>query len=182
MPQYLQGNTIIRRNNQNITSILDVDFGNGLWIYVFPGTISQNDIWIKFRNCNIPRSKIRTPRHIHWAVDILIKKFSNRVLTDAFLNAMLARWNQITPLPNRQMQTILGNLIYSRNIRFITRYQPLNAAGFFSIEFLTHLMELLMLQEKTNNPQAFMFRNVINSLLNSTDLYKILSTAGYRGR
>ena len=182
MPRYIPGCTRIRQNNQNITSILDIDFGNGLWIYVFPGTISQNDIWIKFRDYNIPRSKIRTPKHIHWAVDILIKKFSNPGLTNAFLNDMLTRWNQITPLPNRQMQTILRNLVYSQSGRFIASYQPLNAAGFFSIEFLTHLMELLMLQEKTNNPQAYMFSRVVNSLLNSTDLYKILSTAGYRGR
>jgi len=73
MPRYIPGCTRIRQNNQNITSILDIDFGNGLWIYVFPGTISQNDIWIKFRDYNIPRSKIRTPKHIHWAVDILLK-------------------------------------------------------------------------------------------------------------
>jgi hypothetical protein len=181
-PTYGIGNTRIRKNNQNITSILDIDFGNGLWIYVFPGQISQNDIWIKFRNFNIPKSKIRTPTHIHWAVDILIKKFSNRNLTDAFLNDMLNRWHQITPLPNRQMQTILRNLAYSQNTQFIARYQPLSAAGFFTIEFLTHLMELLMLQEKTNNPQAYMFKNVVNELLSYTDLYKILSTAGYRGK
>ena len=182
MATYVPGQTVIRQKNQTTTSILDIDFGNGLWIYVFPGKISQNDIWIKFRDFNVPRSKIRTPTHIHWAVDILIKKFGNRNLTDRFLNDMLSRWNQITPLSNRQMQTILNNLIYSQNSQFIATYHMLNAAGFFTIEFLTHLMELLMLQEKTNNPQAYMFKNVINSLLSYTDLYKILSTAGYRGR
>lgn len=165
-----------------MTSILDIDFGTGLWIYVFPGRISQNDIWVKFRNLRAPRTTIRTPRHIHWAVDILIKKFFNRNLTDAFLNDMLTRWRQITPLPNRRMQTILNNLVYSQNNQFITKYQNLNASGFFDVEFLTHLMELLMLQEKTNNPQAYMFRNVVNELLSFTDLYKILTTAGYGGR
>jgi hypothetical protein len=181
-PIYRRGNTGTRQNRQSVTSILDIDFRNGLWIYVFPGRISQNDIWIKFRNFNVPHSKIRTPKHIHWAVDILIKKSNNRNLTDAFLRDMLNRWSQITPLPNRQMRTIRRNLICSQRRRFIAKYQPLNAAGFFTIEFLTHLIELLMLQEKTNNPQAYMFRNVVNELLSYTDLYKILSTAGYRGR
>lgn len=183
MPIYNQGKiTVTPRGRKPITSILDIDFRNGLWIYVFPGKLSQNDIWVKFRNLNILRTTIRTPRHIHWAVDILIKKFGNRQLTDAFLNNMLTRWNQITPLPDRRLQTILNNLVYSRSNQFIAKYQNLNASGFFDIDFLTHLMELLMLQEKTNNPQAYMFRNVVNELLSFTDLYKILSTAGFGGR
>jgi hypothetical protein len=184
MPIYNQGQTVImpRKGNRTITSILDIDFKNGLWLYVFPGRLSQNDIWVKFKDFNIPRSTIRTPRHIHWAVDILIKKFGNRQLTDAFLNDMLTRWNQITPLPNRRLQTILNNLAYSRSNQFIAKYQKLNSFGFFDMGFLTHLMELLMLQEKTNNPQAYMFRNVVNELLSFIDLYKILSTASFGGR
>lgn len=165
-----------------MTSLLDIDFKNGLWLYVFPGRLSQNDIWVKFKDFNIPRSMIRTPKHIHWAVDILIKKFGNKQLTDAFLNDMLTRWNQITPLPDRKLQTILNNLTCSKSSQFITKYQALNAVGFFSTEFLTHLMELLMLQEKTNNPQAYMFGGVVNELLKFTDLYKILSAAGFGGR
>jgi hypothetical protein len=39
-----------------------------------------------------------------------------------------------------------------------------------------------MLQEKTNNPQAYMFKNVVNELLSYIDLYKILSTASYKGK
>lgn len=183
MPIYNQGKTTITpRGRKPITSILDIDFRNGLWIYVFPGELSQNDIWVKFRNLNISHTTIRTPRHIHWAVDILIKKFGNRRLTDAFLNDMLTRWNQITPLPDRRLQTILNNLVYSKSNQFIAKYQELDASGFFDMNFLTHLMELLMLQEKTNNPQAYMFKNVVNELLSFTDLYKILSTAGFRGR
>lgn len=39
-----------------------------------------------------------------------------------------------------------------------------------------------MLQEKTNNPNAFMFIGVVDKLLNSNDLYSILSKAGFGGR
>lgn len=95
---------------------------------------------------------------------------------------MITRWKQITPLANRTMPTIQNNLIFSTNIQFITQYQQLDNYGFFDIEFLTHLMELLMLQEKTNNPNAYMFRNVVDDILYSNDLYSILSTAGFGGR
>ncbi|WRQ72873.1 MAG: hypothetical protein BME93_03460 [Methanosarcinales archaeon Met12] len=182
MPNYNQGRTQITRDGNPIISILEIDFENGLQIYVFPGQLSPNDIWIKFRNFNTPRSQIRTPKHIHWTVDILIKKFGDSNLTNEFLNNMIARWEQITPLPDRTMQTIRNNLVKSRDNQFITHYQDLNNHGFFDIEFLTHLMELLMLQEKTNNPNAFMFIGVVDKLLNSNDLYSILSKAGFGGR
>lgn len=184
MPNYTPGEaqTTHRRTGNRITSILDIDFCNGLWIYVFPGTLSANDIWVHFRNFNVLHSRIRTPSHVHWTVDILIKSVRNQRLTEAFLKEMLTRWREIEPLPNRQMQTIINNLTYSRDQRFIERYQSLDRDGFFNMEFLTHLIELLMLQEKTNNPQAYMFRRVVEGILNSNDLYSILSTAGFRGR
>jgi hypothetical protein len=43
-------------------------------------------------------------------------------------------------------------------------------------------MELLMLQEKSNNPDAYMFKDVLEGLLNSRDLYKIISTVTHTGR
>lgn len=177
MVNYIQGQTRTSRNGTRITSIIDIDFQNGLWIYVFPGGLSPNDIWIKYRDFNNPRSRIRTPKHIHWTVDILIKKFANQTLTNGFLNDILVRWRQVVPLQNRNMQTILKNLNYSQNNHFITSYQNLNNHGFFSVEFLTHLMELLMLQEKTNNPAAYMFRRVVVGILQLNDLYSIISTA-----
>jgi len=181
MVNYNPGSTSVKREGKQITSILDIDFQNGLLIHVFPGRLSRNDIWIKFRNFNTPHSQIRTPTHIHWTVDILIKKFGDKKLTDAFLKDMLVRWGQVAPLPNRGFQTILDNLAHSRNNQFTAKYQGLNKHGFFNIEFLTHLMELLMLQEKTNNPKAYMFREVVKGILHSNDLYSILSTAGFGG-
>lgn len=179
---YIRGQTRTSRIGTRIISIVDIDFQNGLWIYVFPGGLSPNDIWIKFQNFNTPRSRIRTPKHIHWAVDILIKKFGNQTLTNGFLTDMLVRWQQVIPLINRNMNTILSNLTYSQNSQFIASYQNLNNHGFFNVEFLTHLMELLMIQEKTNYPNAYMFRRVVNGLLTSNDLYSIISTATHTRR
>ena len=182
MPNYCQGCTRIKRRGEPnpITSILEIDFNNGLSIYVFPGSLSQNDIWLKFRDKNIPRTHIRTPKHIHWTVDLLIKKDNNPNLTDQFLNDMLQRWRSISPLQNRTYQTILNNMSLSRNQSFINKYGKLNQHGFFNMDFLTHLMELLMLQEKTNNPNAYMFGDVVTAILNKTDLYGIISAATYR--
>ncbi|MEM5803770.1 MAG: hypothetical protein QW474_02845 [Candidatus Aenigmatarchaeota archaeon] len=179
---YNEGATKISVNGYKINSIIDINFQNGLLIHVFPGRLSPNDIWIKFRNLNTKRSQIRTPKHIHWTVDILIKKFGDKNTTDQFLNSMLNRWLEIKPLKNRDKETIINNLILSKNKDFIKKYESLNNYGFFDIEFLTHLMELLMIQEKTNNPNAYMFKEVVNSILTSDDLYSIISAATHKGR
>ena len=40
-------------------------------IYVFQGILSQFDIVIKYKKDG---TRIRTPKHIHWVVDILMKR------------------------------------------------------------------------------------------------------------
>ena len=46
-------------------------------IYVFQGNLSQFDIIIKYKK---DRKRIRTPKHIHWVVDILMKMPSKHKL------------------------------------------------------------------------------------------------------
>ena len=43
--------------------------------------------------------------------------------------------------------------------------------------FLILLAKLLMLQEKTNRPDAYMFKRVLDGLKRGEDLFKVLSTA-----
>ena len=43
-------------------------------IFVFQGTLSQFDIVIKYKKDG---KRIRTPKHIHWVVDILMKMQGN---------------------------------------------------------------------------------------------------------
>ena len=43
--------------------------------------------------------------------------------------------------------------------------------------FLILLAKLFMLQEKTNRPDAYMFKRVLDGLKRGEDLFKVLSTA-----
>ncbi len=167
------------RGRDTIYSILDIELDDNLILYVFPGFLSPNDIWIKYREQN---TYIRTPKHIHWAVDLLIKKFLNRELTNSLLGVFRNCWDEVEGLTSREADTILSRLSIAQNTEYLQRFEPLNNIGFFNIDFLLHLMELIMLQEKTNNPDAYMFRDVLDGLLNPRDLYSIISTATHRGR
>lgn len=181
MPNYIPNarTPFTPRGAETIYSILDIELQDGLTLYVFPGSLSPNDIWLKYRKNN---SRVRTPKHIHWAVDLLIKKFLNRDLTNSLLRVFQQCWDDVQGLPARDADSIVRSLSIAQNKEYLQQFEPLNNLGFFKIDFLLHLMELLMLQEKSNNPNAYMFKDVLDGLLGSSDLYKIISTVTHRGR
>ncbi len=149
-------------------------------IYVFQGNLSQFDIVIKYKKDG---KRIRTPKHIHWVVDILMKMQGNEELTKKYLLAIQNCWNTCVPLSNNDFET-LKNLIENgeKDIE-IEQYFDLNAFGEYDVEFLYVLMELLAVQEKTNRADAYMFGKIIEELLEADrDIFKIISTAGFGGR
>ena len=160
---------------------------NGKYIVaVYQGSLSQYDILIKYRQLeNSKWSSIRTPKHIHWAVDILIKMSQDKVKTQAFLDMLIEMWNNTNPinsLAQRNEVLNLGFLLddFERNC---SEYLTLNNDGEYSIKFLIVLAKLLMLQEKTNREDAYMFKLLLETLKNCDgSIWKMVSTATFRGR
>ena len=64
-----QGSKTISIDNKKRKAIIEFDFDNYI-LYVFQGTLSTFDIFLKYKKGNL---RIRTPKHIHWAVDVLVK-------------------------------------------------------------------------------------------------------------
>ncbi|MDE6586264.1 MAG: hypothetical protein K2K80_06265 [Clostridia bacterium] len=174
----------IRNGQEEITihgerkkSIIEFDFEN-YTLFVFQGTISAFDILIKYRKDGL---RIRTPKHIHWAVDMLIKMQREQKLASDFLNEAKKIWINCKPLKSNDFDT-LKNLVENCNID-VDKYKKLNSYGEYPVDFLFVLMLLLSTQEKTNRADAYMFGNIIDELLESDyDIFKIVSTAGYNGR
>ena len=63
-----KGTKKIKKDGKEIISIIDIFFDNKYTIFVFQGKISENDIIIKYLE---EGKRVRTPKHIHWAVDLL---------------------------------------------------------------------------------------------------------------
>ncbi|MCD7775359.1 MAG: hypothetical protein LUH40_07250 [Clostridiales bacterium] len=149
-------------------------------IYVFQGNLSQFDIVIKYKKDG---TRIRTPKHIHWVVDVLMKMQGNEALAKRYLRAIQNCWNACTPLTNNNYDTLKALIENGKNDIDIEQYFALNAFGEYDVEFLYVLMELLAVQEKTNRADAYMFGNIIEELLETDrDIFKIISTAGFGGR
>ena len=174
----------IRRGSQLIENgtkqaIIEFVFTDYI-IYVFQGTLSQFDIVIKYKEDG---TRIRTPKHIHWVVDILMKMQGNEALAKRYLRAIQNCWNACVPLTNNDYATLKALIENGENDIDIEQYFALNAFGEYDVEFLYVLMELLAVQEKTNRADAYMFGKIIEELLEADrDIFKIISTAGFGGR
>jgi hypothetical protein len=153
---------------------------------VYQGSLSQFDILIKYRQIKKDGkwSNIRTPKHIHWAVDLLIKMHSNREKIRNFLDFLLEIWSQTTPIKSDNERTKIldiKNLLEIHKDK-IKEYQDISRYGEYRIEFLILLAKLLMIQEKTNMHDAYMFRKLLEALRRGDDIFSIVSIATHRGR
>jgi hypothetical protein len=159
---------------------------NGRFIVAaYQGSLSKYDILIKYRQKIKGKwSYIRTPKHIHWAVDVLIKMHEDPKKTKEFINFLLSIWEKTRPMKSgKQRKTALnlGNLLEINRAQ-IEKYKKLGEKGEYSIKFLILLAKLLMLQEKTNLETAYMFKNLLKALHTGEDIFKIVSIATHNRR
>ena len=156
-----QGSKTISIDNKKRKAIIEFDFDNYI-LYVFQGTLSTFDIFLKYKKGNL---RIRTPKHIHWAVDVLVKLQGQKRLT-------------------KNDYFTLSNLVKNAlKVIKIEDYKKLDYYGEYPVDFLFVLMLLLSIQEKTNRIDAYMFGSIIDELLESNyDIFRIVSKAGYSGR
>ncbi len=167
------------KESKQIKAIIEFEFDKYV-LYVFQGTLSKFDILIKYKN---DKTRIRTPKHIHWVVDMLIKMQHKKQLAIKFLEELKIIWKDCRSLQNNDYDTL--NELVSENINKIQieTYSELSSYGEYPVDFLFVLMLLLATQEKTNRQDAYMFGKIIDELLETDyDIFRIISRAGFTGR
>ena len=175
--------------NQNISMVcngqepLCVIPINGTYILgIYKGVLSNFDILLKYRQKEEGKwSRIRTPKHIRWAVDMLIKHYSEPHETDLLLDSLLKQWEQTVPLESKEDQERL--LSSERLLSDVNdeagKYNKLAGKGEYSVNFLILIARLLMVQEKTNRHDAYMFKNLLEKLKEHRNIFEIVSTATF---
>jgi len=174
------------RKGREVKTPLTIFEVNGSYIIgVYQGSISDFDILIKYRQkINGKWSRMRTPKHIHWAVDILIKLHEDKTKTQTFLDFLLGVWGRTLPIKSKeQQQDVLSIDSLLRDSQdLINEYETLSSKGEYSIKFLILLAKLLMTQEKTNLETAYMFKNLLDALRGKGDIFSVVSIASHTGR
>jgi hypothetical protein len=156
-------------------------------IAVYKGSLSKFDILIKYKQkIGGKWSKLRTPKHIHWAVDILIKINFNKKITQDFINLLIKLWEKTKPIEclNDRKEYLKINKLIKLEIdsKRAIQYKKMCRRGEYSLNFLILLAKLLMIQEKTNRRDAYMFKKLLESLKEGRDIFAIVSRATHNGR
>lgn len=154
---------------------------------VYEGSLSEFDLLLKYRQRDLNKkngwTRIRTPKHIHWAVDLLIKLNEDEKETNKFLDFLILTWQtKIKPLKSiSERNELLCVEVLSKEIDDESlNYKTLATKGEYSIKFLILVAKLLMIQEKTNMEKAYMFKNLLDALREGKDIFKIVSIATHR--
>jgi hypothetical protein len=153
------------------------------YVAIYQGKLSPYDVLIKYRQFEDGKwSRIRTPKHIHWAVDILIKQHMENNDTERLIDSLIDLWdNTIQPIRSEEerAQILDPTTLLAEVNTEASKYNALAGKGEYSVKFLLLLARLLMVQEKTNYEGAYMFRNLLEQLREHKDIFKIVSTATY---
>ena len=178
-------NMIYKRNGQEYQPLKVFRINGEYILAVYQGSLSEYDLLIKYRQKeNGKWSRIRTPKHIHWAVDILIKMSLEEDKTKDFLEFIIDYWdNNVTPLTTEEdRNSLLSDELLSEVNNEATQYSELVEKGEYSVKFLLLIAKLLMFQEKTNLDTAYMFKNLLEALKEGKDIFKIVSIATHNRR
>src|SRR3989344_5017742 len=136
----------------------------GVTIGVFAGSRGHNpdhDILIKYKENG---KRIRTPKHIHWVIDVLIKKEHNRELTLRFLRYLRDMYDKVNGFESKEDREKCE--LTETTPEKLKEFEELNDYGEYSVEFVGHLIELMIKMEKNTSPDnpARVFKELMDSI------------------
>lgn len=171
------------KGKPRVKSFKDIKLKDNTEIGIFQGSKGNNpdlDIVIKYRDKFTKTSAPRTPKHIHWVIDLLIKKEHNKKLTMEFISYLREIWDKLESLKTKEEQISIDKKLSPK--KELERFEELNSYGEYSVEFIVYIIELFSMEEKTGMEEAFMFKDLIDALLNEKDIFYIVSKATHNGK
>jgi len=145
---------------------------NQVEIHIEKGSKSLNDFIVRYRE---PQKRIRTPKHIHLIVDLFAKRTANPPLTNALVDHIL----------QNIILKVIPAVSFPPSLQIfqpadVHPFEELSQHGEYSAEFLLVLVELIMIQEKTNYPNGTINRNLFQKFREGADIFSIVSAATFR--
>ena len=167
---------------KNKELLAEFPVNGSFYIAIYQGSLSPYDVLIKYRQFeNGKWSRIRTPKHIHWAVDTLIKQHQENNATERLIDSLINMWDNTSTIRSEaeRLAMLDTQKLLDEVDAEAQQYKELAGKGEYGVKFLLLLAKLLMIQEKTNREDAYMFKNLLEQLKGHEDIFKIVSTATY---
>lgn len=140
---------------------------DGLLLGLFQGSRGDRpdlDFIIKFLEIG-EKSRLRTPKHLHWVVDLIIKHQYHPNEVKNFAIKYFDWYKNIQPFESLSERNNYNPFTPSI---IEDSFKELNIIGTYSLEYLAHLIELFIKCEKRSEG-AFMFKNLLKIMIDYCD-------------
>lgn len=146
-----------------LSSIREFQLDEGITVATFDGDISDMDFMVKYHDPKNSKS-LRTPSYCMLGVDLLMKAQQNKELTKDFIIEFIMLWdNMIVP------ETIEERDNHQFDFdSLLTDYSELNFYGEMSVEMLSTVLNLYVLNERVK-PKVRKFRTLLESIVHYCD-------------
>ena len=143
-------------------------------IYTEPGIKSRYDFRVRYRE---PGKRVRTPQHIHIIVDLYQKRGREPNVTNSLADHVI----------NCIIQRVVPATSYPPSLQVfepshIRQFEGLSGVGNYSPEFLLVVIELIMIQERTNYPEGNLNLQLFQKFRKNEDIFGVVGAATFRGR
>ncbi|MCX9081711.1 MAG: hypothetical protein OIN83_05900 [Candidatus Methanoperedens sp.] len=170
------------RDGKEHIAIKKICLNDDTVIGVFEGSRGANpdhDILIKYQENG---KRLRTPKHIHWVIDLLIKKEHNRDLTLEFMKYLRSMYDKVEPFKSKEdrKKCTLSQTTHEK----LKPFQELNKFGEYKVDFIGNLIELMIKMEKNTPPEkpARVFKELMDAMIAEKEIFVIVSKATQIGR
>ncbi|MAH03267.1 hypothetical protein CMI39_00585 [Candidatus Pacearchaeota archaeon] len=158
-------------------SFKEIKMPDGTIIGVFKGSRGANpehDILLKYQEKG---KRVRTPKHIHWVIDLLIKKEHNKNLTLKFMRYLREMYDKVEGFKSKEDRAKCE--IKETTHEKLKEFDELNQYGEYSVEFIGHLIELMIKMEKNTPPEkpARVFKELMDAMIQEKEIFVIVSKA-----
>lgn len=141
-------------------------------IYVLEGSKGKKpelDLFIKYSDCKNKKSELKfvAPKHVHWAMDFVIKKEHNSGKLYKFVKILIKKYLQFeknNPLTERnfkQIKSLIDNNIFEKRDKFIS----LDRYGRYKTEFIYYLLILIAVNELNSADNPYMFIKTLKTIV-----------------
>lgn len=158
-------------------SIKEIKLHDGTIIGVFEGSRGANpnhDILIKYKE---EGKRVRTPKHIHWVIDLLIKKEHNKELTLRFMKYLRDIYDHVEGFKSKEDKQKCE--LTETTDEKLKEFEELNNYGEYKIDFIGHLIELMIKMEKNTPPEkpARVFKELMDAIIQEKEIFVVVSKA-----
>ena len=178
---YYRGGVLrYRHKGEEHKSISVFETSDGTLIGIFQGSKGDNpelDFIVKFLSPG-SKQRMRTPKNVHWVVDLLIRGNRNRNEAAALVDALIDCYERAEPFVSVEAR---AEYAPEEARKIAKQFAHLQDEGLLPVDFVSMVIELFSICEKASPREKKMFRELLGTVKSyfegKKDYYQVLNAS-----